>query len=534
MFVSSFYFRSHTEFCHPDLNMWCKDPHTLDKQDWIIPDINIKGSSVSTERQNKVPVQNKEAPPIPSRSTSWYINSPVVTEIEPSVSEPQIYKSCQNPCIHRKCNSPSIVRRFEAMLQENEGKILTDSGIVPGPVLQDSKFNSNCCQSRWSCDGSRFASSKSSTYVPIQKALSELNILNTGSEHRIKEKDLDKRQSLDGELNLMGSVHKSMSVVLMQQSQEKAPPTFAKIYRRNETLEQKTAEFNRILFQAGMGRQCDEDSFSSSDTQCTLDNTTTSPVEYVKDPTDELRLDLEVQYSQCNSTATASGIQTKDSYVPSVQQNTKPRNVTSELFQHPTVKQDDFKQMSVHTENKQPYSSPFDPSTRVVQANSDTNQSLPEYQKEFDKVRPASSDMHPFKIKSSQTHDKTKFKNMPNPRSRVLDESPWKPSTLAAYPRPVESRSNYGAVERILKNYENLGQYNQPKQSPSSPVREEELLSLLNIQPRSSQRVTCTSHHHSVPHKEAQLIEKVSTETESVTIITHMNSIVRSNRIVLK
>ncbi|XP_062847369.1 protein SOGA3a isoform X2 [Trichomycterus rosablanca] len=511
------------ETCDTDFNMCCEDPHALDKQEWINPD-NIKENSVSTEGHTKLPIKKRDAPPIPFRSTSWYVTSPISIEIEPSASEPQIYKRCQNPCIHRKCNSPSIVRRFEAMLQENEGKILTDSGIVPGSVPRDSKCNINCCQSRWSCDGSRFGSSKSSTYVPIQKCLSEVNILNTGSDCKQNVTDADKRQNLIGEPNLLDSPHKSMSVDLLQQSQKTASPTVStNVCRRNETLERKTAEFNRILFQAGMGLKCDEDSFSSTDTHCTFDNTTASPLPYVKDSTtDELRSDLKVQYSKCKSTETTNGIQNQtkksSSHVPAVQQNVKPINVTSELFHHPTVKQDDLNAewMSSHTDNRQPYITHCDPSMRMVQADLDTCSSLPMYQKEFSKVKSASSDLHSPETKSTRHPADAKFKNMPNPRSRVLDDSPWKPSTLAAYPRPMESRSNYGAVERILKNYENLGQSNEDKQLPSSPGREEDLMELLNlleIQPSSSQRVTHTSHHHSVAHEEAQFTVKHSKES---------------------
>lgn len=47
------------------------------------------------------------------------------------------------------------------------------------------------------------------------------------------------------------------------------------------------------------------------------------------------------------------------------------------------------------------------------------------------------------------------------PGPRMMNDHPWKPLTLAAYPRPEGSRSNYGAVERILKNYESAAREKQ-------------------------------------------------------------------------
>ncbi|TMS10875.1 Uncharacterized protein E3U43_019868 [Larimichthys crocea] len=65
--------------------------------------------------------------------------------------------------------------------------------------------------------------------------------------------------------------------------------------------------------------------------------------------------------------------------------------------------------------------------------------------------------------------------------TRMMNDHPWKPLTLAAYPRPEGSRSNYGAVERILKNYESAAraQQNQSQQdgvssSPNISIRQEE------------------------------------------------------------
>ena len=101
-----------------------------------------------------------EAPPIPPRTTSWYPNSSNSPEPQLPVQELFTNRKCHSPCVFtdRKCTSPSVLRKFEAMLQENEGKTLTDSGVYIVPA--DNKCNTGSC---------RVGNTKSSVFMPVQK-----------------------------------------------------------------------------------------------------------------------------------------------------------------------------------------------------------------------------------------------------------------------------------------------------------------------------------------------------------------------------
>lgn len=499
-----------------NLDEWCKDLHALDKQKGI-PWDNVKKNSIKPERDTELPVKRRDVTPIPFRSTSWYINSPSTIDIPSSAPEPEMRRTCRSPCLHTKCNSPSVVRRFEAMLQENEGKILTASGIVPGPVPRDSKCNISCCQSRWSCDGSRFGSSKSSTYVPIQKSLSEVNIISAEAE--CSQNQTDSKENLKEELYRMDSTHKSVAADFVRSPDITSPSIRPTVPKRNEMLEQKTAEFNRILFQAGMGFQWDEDS-SSSDAHYTFDSTT-------EDNLTNMPPDLTIQYSISKYEQVAPQVspqlrnQTKDSSSgrSTVQQDVNVKKVTSGQSQHLAVKHEDSKvsHLLLHTEDRQPSITQSDKSLRTVKSDLDLCPSQIKRQTEkFSKVKSVTPGQHPAETKP-RNPERTK-QDMPNTRSRVLYENPWKPSTLAAYPRPLESRSNYGAIERILKSYENLGHSQQDMQLQSNPGREEDLTELLNLldiqqQSRSNERVMHTPHHQAVAHKEAHVTLKVSTQS---------------------
>uniref|UniRef100_A0A3B1IUR3 MTCL family member 3a n=1 Tax=Astyanax mexicanus TaxID=7994 RepID=A0A3B1IUR3_ASTMX len=322
------------------LNEWCKDLQALDKQKWINWE-DIKKESSRTD-DIKPLVKRRQAPPIPVRSTSWYLNSSPAKEVEASAPEPLIDRRCRSPCIHRKCNSPSIVRKFEAMLQENEGKILTDSGIVSCSVPLDSKCNISCCQSRWSCDGSRFGSSKSSTYVPVQKCFSDVNIAAAGAECSQNQIGVENKQNLNGE-HLMDSTHRDIATDSAQSLDVTSPCINTKASLRNETLERKTAEFNRMLFQAGMGLRCNEDSFSSTDEHGTADSTTAIPLSYLEDNPTDMLADLMVQLprDKCAETAAQTSPHLKShtrnsiSDLPPLQQNKESTLSAKKSFSRP-------------------------------------------------------------------------------------------------------------------------------------------------------------------------------------------------------
>ncbi|KAM8826733.1 uncharacterized protein ACB058_019922 [Synchiropus picturatus] len=69
----------------------------------------------------KPPLGQKEAAAAQSRSTTQY-----------SADSPALDRKCYGSgvLVDRKCSSPSVLRKFGAMLQENEGKTLTESGVV--------------------------------------------------------------------------------------------------------------------------------------------------------------------------------------------------------------------------------------------------------------------------------------------------------------------------------------------------------------------------------------------------------------------
>ncbi|KAM9489231.1 uncharacterized protein KIAA0408-like isoform 2-T2 [Clarias gariepinus] len=497
-----------------NLKEWCKDVHSLDKQKGIDWD-DVKKNSTKTKNDTELPVKKRDVPPIPFRSTSWYITSPLATDIPSSPPEPLMRKTCQSPCFDRKCNSPSIVRKFEAMLQENEGKILTDSGIVPGPVPRDSKCNISCCQSRWSCDGSRFGSSKSSTYVPIQKCLSEVNIISAEAECSQNQIDADSKPNLKAGLYLIDSAHKGVAADFLTPPDISSPSINTSVPRRNEMLERKTAEFNRILFQAGKGFQCNEDC-NSTNVHHTFDRTT-------EDNRTNVPPDLTTQYSPSKHEQFASQLypqlknQTKDfSSGPStLQHDVKAKRVTPGLLQHLAVKHEDAKSSCLlsHKEGRQPSIKKFDKTLRSIKSDLDLSPSQLKQTEKFSKVKSVTSDQHPAETKPKKP-ERTK-QDKPNTRSRVLDENPWKPSTLAAYPRPLETRSNYGAIERILKSYENLGRSQQDEQLQSHPGREEDLTDLLNLLhlSKSNERSTHTSHHQTTDHQDAHVTMKSKEST---------------------
>ncbi|XP_007257323.3 uncharacterized protein KIAA0408 isoform X1 [Astyanax mexicanus] len=514
------------------LNEWCKDLQALDKQKWINWE-DIKKESSRTD-DIKPLVKRRQAPPIPVRSTSWYLNSSPAKEVEASAPEPLKDRRCRSPCIHRKCNSPSIVRKFEAMLQENEGKILTDSGIVSCSVPLDSKCNISCCQSRWSCDGSRFGSSKSSTYVPVQKCFSDVNIAAAGAECSQNQIGVENKQNLNGE-HLMDSTHRDIATDSAQ-SLDVTSPCINTTSLRNETLERKTAEFNRMLFQAGMGLRCNEDSFSSTDEHGTADSTTAIPLSYLEDNPTDMLADLMVQLprDKCAETAAQTSPHLKShtrnsiSDLPPLQQGLKMKKVPSDISEHLGLKHEvsNFVCLPVHTEDKElkplclehrKSATYFDAGMRIDQTTLDV--SSPQLKHQTDKpckTKSDSSGQPPAEPKSKQP-ERTQ-QDTPNTRARVLDENPWKPLTLAAYPRPVESRSNYGAVERILKSYENMGRPQQDSKMQSSPGKEEDLKELLDMleiqhQSRASHRLTHTPHHQAVTHKEAHVTVKQNKES---------------------
>lgn len=74
--------------------------------------VSWKDQATSPEKSvNKPPMKQRESPHVPARP-AHFSDSP------------------KYPLVDRRCGSPSVLRKFGAMLQENEGKILIEDGIV--------------------------------------------------------------------------------------------------------------------------------------------------------------------------------------------------------------------------------------------------------------------------------------------------------------------------------------------------------------------------------------------------------------------
>ncbi|XP_015211693.2 protein SOGA3a isoform X1 [Lepisosteus oculatus] len=208
-----------------------------------------------------------EAPPVPPRTTSWYLTSSAAPEpADLHLPESKKTRETQESLSERKCSSPSVLKKFGAMLQENEGKTLTESGIFTHIVPADPKCNIGCCHSRWSCDISRFGSSKSSTYLPVQKSLSDANIFPADTEYCPDYSALENASCTNVQVQTVNKDitrkwNSSFSSAEKGKCTLGTPSTYIEMStpKNNETLALKTAEFNRTLFQVDASSALEED-----------------------------------------------------------------------------------------------------------------------------------------------------------------------------------------------------------------------------------------------------------------------------------
>lgn len=468
------------------------------------------------------------APPIPPRSSSWNLNAPACSDTELHIPDSPMttVKRCHSPCvlIDRKCSSPSIVRKFGAMLQENEGKVLIDGVVASCPVPTNPKCNVGCCHNRWSCDASKFTNSKLSTHGTVQKSFSEVNILTAA-------KDL-RSDYIPGVADLkelqMPEIVKDLPVDLLLSSLEISPASLKpQASRRNIMLEQKTAEFNRTLFQAEMGRGVEEPSSIivtdaspvAGQSQEVLAPRETKPQPVNTDATTDI-MDVHPELTLSVSESTVEEVKSRQmrgrpEEVRANLSSEKPLSGTPSPAQHSELKHkgragsSPSRKTQVMAEPVVPASpqpgqhgaglgsrseSPSGAKPQPARVTVSAQQPSAE-----NKQRQATQPGHqaqPRSVPPSQSDSS---------RPRVMNDHPWKPLTLAAYPRPEGSRSNYGALERILKNYESAARAQQSQQDEVSPrpgvsVRQEESvpeLDMLDMDPLPlppTLRHTQTSH----------------------------------------
>ncbi|XP_065813561.1 uncharacterized protein KIAA0408 isoform X3 [Labrus bergylta] len=571
-----------------DFSQIYDDLRALERENWIAltPDNTCQangGSSKSWRETTPDPDSYREiqtstgelsdidnaAPPIPPRVSSRNLSTPIHFDTELHIPESPVttVKRCHSPCVlvDRKCHSPSIVRKFEAMLQENEGKVLIDGMVASCSVPVNSNCNMGCCHNRWSCDASKFTSSKLSANGTVQKSFSEVSILAAG-----KRSDYSPGVGNLKELQTPLIV-KDLPVDLLLSSLEISPACLNQhVSKRNIMLEQKTAEFNRTLFQAEMGRAAEEqDGFTVTDV-CSAGCT---PVFSATSASCEALPPRDTTFQQKSNDVATSVISLHpeaklDSKIetPEVQLRQKKCSLGSQVVK---VKQDipiDFSSQQLqlglreavtitpespplHSEVKHKVQTASSPSRKIQQRATEALFSEPvlpaDTQPGQDVDGSSSKKENPCGAKpraarvSLQQSAENKQRQMTEPGhqaqpkhvsapvyqsdssrpgARLMNDHPWKPLTLAAYPRPEGSRSNYGAVERILKNYEsaakekqNQSQQDLKSSSPNVSVRQKEKvteLDMLDMDPLpllATLRHTHTSHTSQTHTTHAQL-----------------------------
>lgn len=422
--------------------------------------------------------QDAQAPPVPPRISSRSLSAELHIE-----SPASTLSTCHSPCglLDRKCSSPSIVRKFGAMLQENEGKVLVDGAIVPCSAPQSSKCNIGCCHSRWSCDSSNFVNVKSPSHGSVPKSFSEVNILSAARDSKnLQVPPMVK--DLPADL-LLSSLEISPSGLRCQGS------------KRNIMLEQKTAEFNRTLFQAEMGRSAEEEEKKE---QNTLHAEISSSDESLNPaggafllcsgdvPESTLR-EVQTKHLRCGPEGQEAKLTLQSE--PQLGLSDLEVKLTAQTPSSPSRKW----QGSAASEDVFPVAAP--------PASPPPGQSVNDSKtKKLSQAKPGSAKAA---VSLQQPSAESKQKPATQPRlvsvqpdpsrtgPRVMNDHPWKPLTLAAYPRPEGSRSNYGALERILKNYESAGQAGkelkeQAEVLSSSSVSQNvvtELVDLLDVDP---------------------------------------------------
>lgn len=95
-----------------------------------------------------------------------------------TIESPAVDRKSFSPSIlgERKCISPSVLRKFGAMLQENEGKMLTESGVVTHQGLgPEPKCPTPGCQRR--ALGATAAAGRALMRVPTQKCQADSDML---------------------------------------------------------------------------------------------------------------------------------------------------------------------------------------------------------------------------------------------------------------------------------------------------------------------------------------------------------------------
>ncbi|XP_044024608.1 uncharacterized protein KIAA0408-like [Siniperca chuatsi] len=116
----------------------------------------------------KPPLGQRDAPAVQPRT-----QLPITTAESPALDRKSYGAGVLGD---RKCSSPSVLRKFGAMLQENEGKMLTESGVVTHQGLApEPKCPTPGCQRR--ALGATAVAGRAPMRVPTQKCQADSDVL---------------------------------------------------------------------------------------------------------------------------------------------------------------------------------------------------------------------------------------------------------------------------------------------------------------------------------------------------------------------
>ncbi|XP_030225904.1 basic proline-rich protein isoform X3 [Gadus morhua] len=487
-----------------DFTQIYQDLRALEREDWtgpaaVDPWPTVREGTPALTPGRDPPEADAPPPAVPPRSTSWGVSSPTHPETELRVLETptaaaSAARRCHSPCasLGRPCNSPSIVRKFEAMLQENEGKTLAGcpasatnaagGGAGGGACLAPANPNCNlgCCHNRWPsgerlAPGDRGAPCKSPSERSVGTALRERSPQRTG-------KDPPPEAPVE------------------------TPPKLPQSPRRNVLLEQKTAEFNRTLFQAEMGRgvppERDNDSPPPAGSSVGGHDARSAggagegvrlhperspnpgprsvgvpcdgasavpkaspavPPAPAADPPPSQNPQVRLRKTSRDS-ARGQEVRGQRDASPAPAAAAAPDLSLSHsltLFSEVTVATTRTKAPGPDDDTRRPRRDCADPVSGGPSGTRSPRQRLRPARDGSPPRRPAGKTPRttPEPDPRGKQQGVAPSSTVPPPDARrpggggVMSDHPWKPLTLAAYPRPEGSRSNYGAVERILKSY---------------------------------------------------------------------------------
>lgn len=480
-----------------DLSQIYDDFRALERENWIT---SSPGNTWQTSWTSN-PVSHGDAdtsqletdaavPPIPPRTSSWNLSTPNLnTELHIPESPVASLRRCHSPCVlaDRKCGSPFIVRKFEAMLQENEGKFFKDGALASCSVPANPNCNVGCCHNRWSCDASKFTHNKLSAYETVQKSFSEVNI---PTAHKDLPPDYSSCDA--GKLQTSGVQDLPLNVCLSPVERPVSPGLQGS--RRNLMLERKTAEFNRTLFQAEMGHRADVQSSLNVTGSCSAAPQTILPSDDILPRTEisfqpicpDVSSSIMDVHPEVSSSLHISNSTIQNPEELPVQMRYEAPEVRIKAEPPPGQLQAGLREATVppqspelHDEAKHKVQTARSPSRKCQQRAATEplfSESQPTDNTHADnspsECRPPPtaagvSHQQPSDNRSQVAQPRHQSDSS-RPALRLMNDHPWKPLTLAAYPRLEGSRSNYGAVERILKNYESAARAQQNETAPGS------------------------------------------------------------------